>query len=176
MITSSYGKAFLYYWILCGETHRLPVVSPNEGPVIRKFDILFDVTLNILLNKQSSYRWFETLRCPRDVAAVVRQQNLLTWWYRDHSVYVPSKWETALQCNVISLAGRISRMILHVTAMLYKSAFHWRCSHHNSNSIKKELPNSNQMSATKSCTRHHYYNVVALAKLSSEIIARGLSH
>ena len=32
----------------------------TERPVIRSFDVFFDVSPNKLLNKQSSFRWFET--------------------------------------------------------------------------------------------------------------------
>ena len=37
----------------------LPVDSPHKGPVMQKFDSFFVVTLNNLLNKQSTSRWFE---------------------------------------------------------------------------------------------------------------------
>ena len=54
------GKRFPNHGPFVGENHRSPVDSPHKRPVIRSFDVSFDVSLYKLLDKQSSCRWFET--------------------------------------------------------------------------------------------------------------------
>ena len=59
MMTSSNGKIFRVTGPLCGEFtgHRW---VPAQRPVARCFDVVFDLRLNELLNKQPSGWWFET--------------------------------------------------------------------------------------------------------------------
>ena len=44
--------------------HRSLVNSPHKGPVMRSFDVFFDLRLNKRLSKQSQGWWFETPSCP----------------------------------------------------------------------------------------------------------------
>ena len=44
---------------LCEGILQVAGGSPHKGPVTRSFDVLFDIGLNKLLNKQSNGRWFE---------------------------------------------------------------------------------------------------------------------
>ena len=85
------------------------------------------VSLNKLLNKHSSCEWFEmpwkfcnitamqclssgiTLSCPNFRAFIFWKifnifyvVKYLFWGCKDYSVYAPSQWEMALQCNAIS--------------------------------------------------------------------------
>ena len=55
-------KRFQHYWpFVCG-IHQSLVDSPHKGPVAWIFDVSFGVTLNKLLDKRTSGRWFNSLR------------------------------------------------------------------------------------------------------------------
>ena len=51
---------FPYYGPFVRGIHRSPVDSPHKGPVMRSFDVFFDVRLNKRLSKQSRVWWFGT--------------------------------------------------------------------------------------------------------------------
>ena len=57
-MTSSNGNIFSVTGHLCGE------FTGSQRPVMRSFDVFFDLRLNKRLSKQSWGRWFETLSCP----------------------------------------------------------------------------------------------------------------
>ena len=52
-------KHFKHYWPFVRGIHRSPVDSLHKGPVIRHFDVSFDVSLCKLLNKQSRDRYIK---------------------------------------------------------------------------------------------------------------------
>ena len=54
---------FLDYWPFGRRFHKWLVDSPHKGPVMQKFDVLFNFLLIKLLNKQLSYWWFEIPWC-----------------------------------------------------------------------------------------------------------------
>ena len=56
-MTSSNGNIFRVTGHSCGE-------FTGQRPVMRSFDVFFDLRLNKLLSKQSPGWWFETLSCP----------------------------------------------------------------------------------------------------------------
>ena len=61
---------FLHYWPFVRGVHRSPVDSPHTRPVMRTFDISFNVNQNKQMNKQSSGWWFETSRNSCDVTSL----------------------------------------------------------------------------------------------------------
>ena len=50
-------KHFPHYWSFVMGIYRSPVVSLQNGQVMRSLDVPFDVSLRKLLNKQSRNRW-----------------------------------------------------------------------------------------------------------------------
>ena len=59
------GTETLYIFIICtlwaGDgNHCLLIDAPHKRPVLRRFDISSVTSVTKLLNKQPSYRWFET--------------------------------------------------------------------------------------------------------------------
>ena len=62
-MTSSNGSIFRITGHLCGEFTG-PGEFPTQRPVTRSFDVLFDLSLNKRLSKQSWGWWFETQSCP----------------------------------------------------------------------------------------------------------------
>ena len=59
MMTSSNGKIFRVTGPLCGEFTG-PGEFPAQRPVMRSFDVFFDLSLNKRLSKQPWGWWFET--------------------------------------------------------------------------------------------------------------------
>ena len=57
MKTSSHRSAFRISGHFCRNT---PVVFPHKGPGMPKIDVFCLISREMLLNKQSSFRWFET--------------------------------------------------------------------------------------------------------------------
>ena len=57
-------KHFPHYWPFVQGIHRSPVNSPAQRPVMRSFDVFFDLHLNKGLSKQWWGWWFETPSCP----------------------------------------------------------------------------------------------------------------
>ena len=53
-------KHFPRYWPFVRGIYRSPVNSPAQRPVLRSFDVFFDLRLNKRLSKQSWGWWFET--------------------------------------------------------------------------------------------------------------------
>ena len=52
---------FPRYWLVVRGIHcRVTGLFPSQRPVTRSFDVLFDLSLNKRLNKQSRRMWFET--------------------------------------------------------------------------------------------------------------------
>ena len=45
-------------WPFAGGFHRSPLDSPYKKPVMRSFDVYFDLRVNKRLSKQSRSRWF----------------------------------------------------------------------------------------------------------------------
>ena len=62
-MTSSIGNIFRVTGYLCGEFTG-PGEIPTQRPVMRTFDVFFDLRLNKRLSKQWWGWWFETLSCP----------------------------------------------------------------------------------------------------------------
>ena len=46
---------------LCEREHRWPMVFLHQGPVMPSFDVIFVISLEKLLNKQSSFQWFDAM-------------------------------------------------------------------------------------------------------------------
>ena len=59
MMTSSNGNIFRVIGHLCGNS-PVPGYFPTQRPVMRSFDVFFDLRLNKRLSKQSWGWWFET--------------------------------------------------------------------------------------------------------------------
>ena len=59
-------RRFPHYWPLAREIHPSPMDSPHKEPVMRTFDVSFDISMNNLLNEESSCLWFDTPWHPRD--------------------------------------------------------------------------------------------------------------
>ena len=75
VMTSSNGDTFFpRYWPFVRGIH----CSPHKEPVMRSFDVFFDLRLNKRLSKQSRRRWYETppRSCPR------------------HCNYIQERWAT----------------------------------------------------------------------------------
>ena len=51
----------------------------------------------------------------------------IIYFIRDHFVYMPSQWETTLHCNIVSLAGRIYKMIPALCEESYRINHQWTC-------------------------------------------------
>ena len=79
MMTSSNGNIFRVTGLLCGEFTG-PGEFPTQRPVMRSFDVFFDLRLNKRLSKQSWGWWLETLSCLlwRHCNAIIFMQNCLT--------------------------------------------------------------------------------------------------
>ena len=65
-------KRFQYKWPFVRGIHWPVLVSPHKEPMIWSFGVSFDVSLNKLLNKQSSWQFFEMPWCLCDVITVMR--------------------------------------------------------------------------------------------------------
>ena len=61
----------------CARNSQLIGEFPSQRPVMRSFDVFFDLRLNKRLSKQSLDWWFETPSCP-----LWRQCNECWWKYR----------------------------------------------------------------------------------------------
>ena len=79
-------KHFPHYWPFVRGIHRSPVNSPQR-PVMRSFDVFFDLHLNKRLSKWSWDWWFETLSCPRHCNELVPSKAALFWM-----AYMLSVW------------------------------------------------------------------------------------
>ena len=60
-MTSSNGNIFRVTVPLSGESNDHRCIPLTKGPVIRSFDVFFNLCLKKRLSKQSRRRWFETL-------------------------------------------------------------------------------------------------------------------
>ena len=73
-------KHFPRYWPFARGIHR------SQRPVMRSFDVVFDLCLNKCLSKQSWGWWFETPSCPlwRHCGVTMSlwsfRQSQLSWW------------------------------------------------------------------------------------------------
>ena len=56
-------KHFPHYWPFVRGIHWSPVYYPQQKPVMRSFDIFFDLSQNERMSKQSWGWWFETPSC-----------------------------------------------------------------------------------------------------------------
>ena len=74
---------------------------PPHRPMTRNFDILFDFRLNKPLNKQSN-RDASDLRRHGVHYNVTVIKVIRSVRYRGYFMHSPSRWRTALQCNVVS--------------------------------------------------------------------------
>ena len=57
-------ETFFAWLAICAGNSLVPGEFPAQRPVMRSFDIFFDLRLNKRLSKQSWCWWFETLSCP----------------------------------------------------------------------------------------------------------------
>ena len=80
MMTSSNGNIFRVTGLLAGNS-PVPGEFPAQRPVMRSFDVFFDLHLNKLLSKQSWGWWFEMLPCP-----LWRHSNGLPKWQRSNPI------------------------------------------------------------------------------------------
>ena len=62
MTMSSNGNIFCTTG-LCAGNSQVTGEFPSQRPVMRSFDVFFDLYLNKQLSKQSIHRWFETQLC-----------------------------------------------------------------------------------------------------------------
>ena len=60
-------KRLKHYWPFVMGIHRSPVDSRHNGRVMYSFEAFFVISLNKLLNKQSSYRWHDMTWCSRGI-------------------------------------------------------------------------------------------------------------
>ena len=74
-MTSSNGNIFRVTGPLCGEFTG-PGEFPTQRPVVRSFDVFFDLRLNTRLSKQPWDLWFETPSW-----SLWRQCNALRYWF-----------------------------------------------------------------------------------------------
>ena len=86
MMTLSNGTIFRVTGPLCGEFTGLRWI-PAQRPVMRSFDVFFDLRVNKQLSKQSWGWWFKTLSCSllrhRNVAWTIlspTQKTANTYW------------------------------------------------------------------------------------------------
>ena len=86
MMTPWHGNPLPQYW-----PARSTVDSPRKWPVIWCFYVLFGLSLNKLLNKQSSWWWFETQCRPCDVTIM---PSLHAWSER-----YKQDWQTGRQTD-----------------------------------------------------------------------------
>ena len=84
-MTSCNGDAFRITGPPARGIHRSPVDSPYKGPVMRSVDVLFVASLNKLLNKQSSGRWFETPWRSSEVRNEVKWIGYMIWRHFPHN-------------------------------------------------------------------------------------------
>ena len=73
--------------------NRWPVNSPYSGPMTRKM-FPFDDVIMVSIRKKD----FKTHTVSQSMRLGV---FCCGWILRDHTVYAPSQWETALQCNAV---------------------------------------------------------------------------
>ena len=67
-------KRFLHYWpFVRRRTGNWSIPLTKGRPVTRSLDVLFDISMNKLLNKLSNCQWFETPRHPYDVIVVLHR-------------------------------------------------------------------------------------------------------
>ena len=92
MMTSSNGNIFPVTGNLCGEFTGLRAGA--HRPVMRRFEVFFDLRLNIRLSKQPWGWWFETLSCP-----LWRQCNALHWRWRHTNVMVSQITSKSTVCS-----------------------------------------------------------------------------
>ena len=100
-----------------GRIRQWQVDFPHKRPVICNFDIFFVFSLNKLLNKQSSYRWFYTPLRTKDLITLVvfcvheDRKIIITFPdYKKARDYSPSwtrmaehghgQWEKTLHCHI----------------------------------------------------------------------------
>ena len=69
-------ESFPQYWLFVWGIHPWSVDSSHKGPVMRSFDVSFDVSLNKLLNKQSRCRCIEIYRCSFSVTVMRSWGNI----------------------------------------------------------------------------------------------------
>ena len=91
MMTSWQWKRFSQYWPFVRGVHRSSVYSPLKGWVMQSFIDFFDIMMNKILYKQSSYRWFE-----------------MSW--RSTDVSVMSGRDGYVRCMMTSSNGNIFRV------------------------------------------------------------------
>ena len=61
----------------------------NSGFYLQRgFGLFFDVSLNKMLNKQSSFRWFDTLSHPHDVIVMARTNLQTITYYEQYKLYL----------------------------------------------------------------------------------------
>ena len=110
MMTSSNGNIFRVTGHLCGEFTG-PGEFPVQSPVMRSFDIFFDLSLNKRLSKQSRGWWFEMQSVHHDVI-VMKCHNILHVAHVDNTrIYVA--WPMGLK-----VSAKRSILILYPLALL----------------------------------------------------------
>ena len=67
-------KNFAYYWLFVRGIDRWPVDPHKKWPLMRSFDVFFDINLNKLWKKHSGCIWFETAWRSCDIV-VMRWQS-----------------------------------------------------------------------------------------------------
>ena len=79
-------ETFSALLVLCAGNSPVPGEFPSQRPVMRSFDVFFDLRLNKRLSKQSWGWWFETLS--RSLLCIVMSKIawlLITWQYKEES-------------------------------------------------------------------------------------------
>ena len=76
--------------VMCAWNTPVTGGIPHNGPAMLSLDVLFALSSNKLLTKQSCHRWFETLRCPHEDENEDKKTN---WrWMYPSNVHLNQCW------------------------------------------------------------------------------------
>ena len=116
-------EAFSALLAICAKNSPVPGECPAQRPVMRSFDVFFDLRLNKRLSKQSRGWWFETLS-----RSLWRHCNAL--WSKEliTAAWLPVPNYRVCQLDVINnmFLGPISPTIFHHNSISIKK-FQFRC-------------------------------------------------
>ena len=91
-----------YLWPFVMGLHWSTMDSPKKEPVVQSFNLVFDVRLNKMLNKQSSRRWLViilTLQVPKDFT-----HDLLSFWRKSiHRADIDSTWDQKAGLSIVNI-------------------------------------------------------------------------
>ena len=107
---------------ICAGNSLVPDEFPAQRPVMRSFDVFFDLRLNKRLSKQSWGWWFETLSCPLwchcNGMSLDLNYNKSTWArVMAHCLVAPSPMLTCISVTIWH----------HMTALVHKMLCNLYC-------------------------------------------------